>query len=187
LILPDPPSIHPLDVLPPAPAPRIMEPSPAPVVKAAGFSSLETSGIAPVRRALAATGAFDAAAAAADKITPDKIAPGTFGDASIAAAGARPSQNAPATILSPADILSKPRPDYTDEARRFKIEGEVLLEVLFGASGEARVLRTIRGLGHGLDENAVSAARKIHFRPAQRDGEAVDSTAMVHIVFQLAY
>ena len=118
---------------------------------------------------------------------PAKITTGTFGNASIAASGARPSQNAPATMLSAAEILSKPRPEYTDEARRLRIEGEVLLEVLFEASGEARVLRTIRGLGHGLDENAIAAAREIHFRPAQRDDAAVDSTAVVHIVFQLAY
>jgi TonB family protein len=67
------------------------------------------------------------------------------------------------------------------------MEGEVLLEVLFAASGEARVLRTIRGLGHGLDENAIAAAREIQFRPAQRDGKATDSTAVVHIIFQLAF
>ena len=56
----------------------------------------------------------------------------------------------------------------------------------FSASGEARVVRVVRGLGHGLDETALEAARGIHFRPATRDGEAVDSAAIVHIVFQLA-
>ena len=90
-------------------------------------------------------------------------------------------------LSSAAEILVKPRPAYTEEARRLRIEGEVLLEVLFEASGEARVLRTIRGLGHGLDENAIAAARAIQFRPAKRGDAAVDSTAVVHIVFQLAY
>jgi TonB family protein len=85
------------------------------------------------------------------------------------------------------EILSKPRPAYTEEARRQRIEGEVLLEILFTASGQVRVLGTVRGLGHGLDENAIAAAEAIRFRPAERAGIAADSTAIVHIVFQLAY
>jgi len=48
------------------------------------------------------------------------------------------------------------------------------------------VNRVVRGLGHGLDEAAVSAANKIRFKPAQRNGSAVTSTAIVHVVFQLA-
>lgn len=87
---------------------------------------------------------------------------------------------------SAAQILDKPRPAYTEEARRLLIEGEVQLEVLFGASGEIHILRVVRGLGHGLDENAVHAAKAIRFLPAKRDGRAVDSTATVHIIFQLA-
>jgi TonB family protein len=87
----------------------------------------------------------------------------------------------------PVDILFKPKPDYTQEARQMKIEGEVLVRVMFSASGEVRVLEVVRGLGHGLDESALRAARQIKFKPAQRDGQPVDSTATVHIVFQLAY
>jgi TonB family protein len=87
----------------------------------------------------------------------------------------------------PAEILFKPRPDYTDEARKMRIEGEVLLRVLFTSSGTLRVLDVIRGLGHGLDENAIRAAEQIRFKPAQRAGQPADSTAIVHIVFQLAF
>jgi hypothetical protein len=49
------------------------------------------------------------------------------------------------------------------------------------------VNRVVRGLGHGLDEAAVAAANKMRFKPAQRSGQAIDSTAIVHVVFQLAY
>ena len=115
------------------------------------------------------------------------VATGTFGDASIAPAIARTGPISVSSNVSPAEILFKPRPAYTDEARSLRIEGEVLLEVLFAASGEVRVLRTIRGLGYGLDESAVAAARQIRFRPARRDGLAIDSSAVVHIVFQIAY
>jgi TonB family protein len=88
---------------------------------------------------------------------------------------------------TPVEILFKPKPQYTDEARKLKLEGEVLLRVLFTAGGEARVLEVVKGLGHGLDENAVRAAQQIRFKPALRDGQPSDSTATVHIIFELAY
>ena len=47
-------------------------------------------------------------------------------------------------------------------------------------------MRIVRGLGHGLDEAAVQAAEHIHFKPATRDGQPADSSAVLHIVFQLA-
>ncbi len=88
---------------------------------------------------------------------------------------------------TPVEITYKPNPAYTEEARNQKLEGEVLLEVEFGANGQLRVIRVVKGLGHGLDETAVAAANKIRFKPAMRNGQAMDSTAIVHVVFQLAY
>src|SRR5580658_147360 len=92
---------------------------------------------------------------------------------------------APAKVL-PAEILSKPTPVYTQEARNLRIEGEVLLEVVLEASGKLRVVRVVHGLGHGLDDNAVKAAEQIHFKPAMKDGQPTDSTVVLHIIFQLA-
>jgi TonB family protein len=100
--------------------------------------------------------------------------------------GAAVVKRTAAEAFTPVEILSKPRPAYTDEARSKKIEGEVLLAMQFSASGQARVERVMRGLGYGLDETAVTAALGIRFRPATRDGGAVDSAAIVHILFQLA-
>jgi TonB family protein len=57
---------------------------------------------------------------------------------------------------------------------------------MFGANGQLQVNKVVRGLGHGLDEAAVAAANKMKFKPALRNGSAVDSTAVVHVVFQLA-
>src|SRR5437867_6044200 len=85
------------------------------------------------------------------------------------------------------EIVFKPKPQYTDEARKLKLEGEVLLRVLFTAGGEVRVLEVVKGLGHGLDESAEKAAQQIRFKPALRDGQPADSTATVHILFELAY
>jgi TonB family protein len=113
---------------------------------------------------------------------------GGFGDADVPApptVRSRPAEAAtPKTV--PAEILSKPVPVYTQEARGLKIEGEVLLEVVFEASGRLHVVRLVRGLGHGLDDAAVHAAEQIRFKPALRDGQPSDSTAVVHIIFQLA-
>jgi TonB family protein len=111
-----------------------------------------------------------------------------FGDADVPApptVQARAAAPAPEKI-TPAEILSKPVPIYTEEARAKHIEGEVLLEVVFGATGKIHVLRVVRGLGHGLDDAAVRAAEQIHFKPALKDGQPSDSTALVHIIFQLA-
>ncbi len=88
---------------------------------------------------------------------------------------------------TPVEITYKPNPVYTNEARNLKLEGEVLLEVEFAANGQLHVNRVVQGLGHGLDEAAVNAANKMRFKPALRNGQPVDSTAIVHVVFQLAY
>ncbi len=93
--------------------------------------------------------------------------------------------NGPAT--SSVEITFKPNPVYTEEARGLKLEGEVLLEVTFLANGTLHVNRVVRGLGHGLDEAAVAAANKMRFKPAMRSGQAMDSTAVVHVMFQMAY
>jgi TonB family protein len=110
-----------------------------------------------------------------------------FSDATVAAAPAPRAPAQAAAKLQPMEILYKPNPVYTEEARRLRLEGEVLLEVVFGASGELRVLRVVRGLGHGLDEAAVRSAQQIRFKPAKREGQAVDSVATLHVRFQLAY
>ena len=94
-------------------------------------------------------------------------------------------ESGPAT--TPVEITFKPNPAYTEEARQLKLQGEVLLEVMFAANGQLHVNRVVRGLGHGLDEAAVVAANKMRFKPAVRNGQPVDSTAIVHVMFELAY
>jgi len=118
---------------------------------------------------------------------PQRVQQGEFG--SVVAGGKAPQTHAavPTAAFKPVVILSKPDPVYPAEARRLHIEGQVILSVLFGASGTLHVLKVERGLGHGMDESAVQAAEHMTFKPAQRDGRPVDSTARVHIIFQLAY
>ena len=111
-----------------------------------------------------------------------------FGDTqAVSIAQLRPKQSDDAAgKMVPAEVIFKPTPVYTAEARNLRIEGEVVLEVVFEASGKLRVVRVVRGLGHGLDETATHAAEQIRFKPAKRDGQPSDYTALVHIVFQLA-
>lgn len=103
-----------------------------------------------------------------------------------ASAPAQPSVAATKPIDRPVEIVFKPTPEYTDEARSARIEGTVSLELEFTAAGDVRVLRVVRGLGHGLDEAAQRAALRMRFKPAQSDGRPVDSRATVHITFRLS-
>ena len=99
----------------------------------------------------------------------------------------KPKGERPASALdSEVEILSKPKPAYTEEARALRLEGDVVLDVTFEAGGTLRVLGVAQGLGHGLDEAAIDAARKIRFNPARRDGAPVDHTAKLRVVFRLA-
>jgi len=114
------------------------------------------------------------------------VKPAGFAD-SIPPPDAQPKKvAAKESPTTPVEILAKPKPKYTEEGRKLKIEGEVRLEVLFTAAGQVRVIRVVQGLGHGLDEQAVRAAEQIKFKPAQREGQPVDSNATLHIIFQLA-
>ena len=83
-------------------------------------------------------------------------------------------------------VISHPKPEYTQEAKQLKIQGEVVLEVRFSADGQVHVIRVVQGLGHGLDQQAIRAAEQTHFKPATRDGKAVDTTTYYRIDFQLA-
>jgi TonB family protein len=92
----------------------------------------------------------------------------------------------PPVQFQPIEILSKPSPAYTEEARQLRIQGEVALAVVFQASGAIRVISVVKSLGHGLDQAAEKAALQIRFKPAQRDGKATDFPATLRIEFRLA-
>lgn len=88
--------------------------------------------------------------------------------------------------FQPVEILSKPTPDYTPEATKLGIQGEVVLSVIFQANGALHILGVVQSLGHGLDEAAQAAALRIRFKPAQRAGRPEDFPATLRIQFRLA-
>jgi TonB family protein len=84
------------------------------------------------------------------------------------------------------EVLSEPRPQYTQEARQLRIQGEITLQVRFSVDGKVEVLRVVSGLGHGLDQEAALVAEQIRFKPAVKDGQPTDHVTYIHILFQLA-
>ncbi|MDE3186572.1 MAG: energy transducer TonB [Acidobacteriota bacterium] len=97
---------------------------------------------------------------------------------------------APAITAVPAstnlEVLSKPPVRYTSEARKQRVQGDVVLRVTFTANGRVVVQGVVHGLGYGLDEEARRVAEEIRFRPATRNGQPVDMTTNITITFQLA-
>lgn len=148
-----------------------------------------TGGAHGVRGVVGSTGFGNGVAKpAAGSASHGSVQTGGFADETPAAAPKARQVAAPAGgATKPVEILYKPRPVYTEQARAKKIEGEVLLQVVFTASGQVEVGQVVQGLGYGMNDAAIAAARQIRFKPAMRDGQLVDSSAIVHIVFELAY
>jgi TonB family protein len=116
---------------------------------------------------------------------PAVVASAGFGTAAVQTPAPRRAEAAPAAE-TPVEVLWKPKPVYTDEARAKKLEGNVTLEVIFRATGQVEVLRVKSGLGSGLDQSARAAAEQIRFRPGKKDGVPVDKPGVVLITFELS-
>lgn len=115
-----------------------------------------------------------------------QVAVGGFDQAPPAPRTAAKVQNPLPTHFQPIEILSKPSPVYTEDARRSGIQGDVALSVVFEATGTLRVVGVVKSLGHGLDQAAEQAATQIRFKPARRDGRPADFPATLRIEFRLA-
>ena len=87
-------------------------------------------------------------------------------------------------VSSPA-LVYKIEPEYSEEARKAKFQGTVILSVIVDESGMPRDFKVVRPLGLGLDEKAVEAVRKWRFRPAMKDGRPVAVYATIEVNFRL--
>jgi TonB family protein len=161
----------------------------SPLIPGGTSDGNSTSGANAIRGTVAGAGfGNNAVSTPGDSKKPDQqLKTSVFGAATVGSELPNPKTNDIAAPLQPLVILDKPNPVYSEEARRLAIEGEVLIEVVFSASGQVRIVRLAKGLGHGLDEAATSAAQQIRFEPALQNGQPVDVPATVHILFQLAY
>jgi TonB family protein len=82
-------------------------------------------------------------------------------------------------------ILYREKAKYTEEARQNKIQGSVLLQVVFNINGSITDIKVIRGLPDGLTEKAIEAARKIRFNPAVKNGAPVSVRGTLDFAFNL--
>jgi TonB family protein len=171
-----------------------------PAIKAGGFG--DPSGVAVNPNAtrpatIAAIGSFNntpGASLGTGAAHGGVVKAGGFGSGvgkSMEAAGGNGSGSIKQTVVQPVNmtppqVLSEPHPRYTEEAKLLKIQGEITLQVRFGVNGKVEVLRVVRGLGHGLDEEARRVAEQIQFKPAARNGQPADDVTYIHILFQLA-
>ena len=87
--------------------------------------------------------------------------------------------------VSAPSLVYKVEPEYSEEARKAKFQGTVVLYVVVDEKGQPRDLKVLRPLGLGLDEKAIEAVTKWRFRPGYKDGKAVPVAATIEVNFRL--
>ena len=92
---------------------------------------------------------------------------------------------APNGGMTPPIAIQSTRPAYSRQAWEHQIEGVVTVLAEFDSDGNMRVLRIVKGLGFGLDENAIAALQQWRFAPAYRNGRSVSVIANVDVVFSM--
>ncbi len=87
--------------------------------------------------------------------------------------------------VSPPSVILKVEPEYSEEARKAKFQGTVVLFVVVDEKGNPRDLKVMRPLGLGLDQKAIEAVEKWKFRPGMKDGKPVAVQATIEVNFRL--
>ena len=182
-----PPEVKPAE-RPPEPPPPVAKPDPAPPVVAPVVSApadpVEKPGVLadtkPSDSRGPGTGAGSGSGAGSG------IGEGTgagIGDGSGGGTGGGPYR--PGSGITAPSIVHEVRPDYTEEARRRSLSGDVVLEIVVRADGRVGNVRVVQGLGSGLDQRAIDAVRQWRFAPARRLGTPVDVMVEVAVEFRL--
>ena len=91
----------------------------------------------------------------------------------------------PQSGVTPPVPTYRPPPEYSEKARKKKIEGTVILYVEVDPTGHARNIKVVRSLGSGLDEKAIEAVSRWEFRPGMKDGQPVTFAATIEVNFRL--
>jgi periplasmic protein TonB len=87
--------------------------------------------------------------------------------------------------VSGPQVISKVDPEYSEEARKAKYSGEVVLSIVVDAEGRAKEIHVVKSLGMGLDEKAMEAVEKWRFKPGMKGGQAVAVRATIAVNFRL--
>lgn len=96
-----------------------------------------------------------------------------------------PPGSPPPPGVTPYKIISKPKAQYTNEARAVSQRGTIKLHALLGASGNVEHVLLVKRLGYGLDEQAVRAARQIKFEPKRINGKPVSTVVTIEYGFDV--
>lgn len=87
--------------------------------------------------------------------------------------------------VTPPTVIERVEPQYSEEARKARYQGSVVLEAVVRRDGTVDIIRVVRGLGFGLDENAMRALKLWRFRPGMRNGIPVDVSLNIEVNFNL--
>ncbi|MFN8062257.1 MAG: energy transducer TonB [Vicinamibacterales bacterium] len=106
-----------------------------------------------------------------------------IGDGSGGGTGGGPFR--PGAGIDPPSLVREVKPDYTEDARRRGVAGDVVLEIVVRRDGTVGDVKVLEGLGYGLEKMAMDAVRQWRFRPARRFGTPVDVVVEVAVEFKL--
>ncbi|HEY7184396.1 MAG TPA: TonB family protein [Blastocatellia bacterium] len=122
-----------------------------------------------------------------DLFSADKTASQQTPEASVTPAEVQlvDKSDQPMTANLRPNILYREKAKYTEIARINRVQGTVVLQVVFDVSGVMRDIRVIRGLPDGLTRKALEAAQKIRFNPATKDGGPVSVRGSLEYTFNL--
>jgi protein TonB len=179
----------------PIPAPP--EPAPTPVLKAEPLPALVAPIVAAPADARTRAGVLEQATAERDSRGPGKgggigagqgtgVGPGEgngIGPGSGGGTGGGPYR--PGSGIEAPQLLREVKADYTEDARRHGVSGDVVLEIVVRRDGTVGDIRIVQGLGSGLSERAAQAVRQWRFAPARRQGTPVDVVVEVAVEFKL--
>jgi TonB family protein len=171
--------VEPPPPAPPAPLPQVVAP-----VATAPADARDRAGVLDAARESDSRGSGSGSGAGTGQGT--GIGEGTgsgIGPGSGGGTGGGPYR--PGAGITPPSILREVRPDYTEEARRRGVEGDVVLEIVVRADGNVGDVKVLQGLGGGLDQRAVEAVRQWRFSPARRFGTPVDVMVEIAVEFKL--
>lgn len=177
------PAPAPQEPEPPTP-PEPLPPVEAPVATVAADAQTSPGVVDDVPPAAESRGEGEGGGAGTGKGTGLGEGEGTgIGDGSGGGTGGGPFR--PGSGIEPPSLLREVKPDYSEEARRRGIEGDVVMEIVVEANGRVGQVRVIQGLGYGLDDRAITAVRQWTFKPATRRGSPVSVMVEVAMEFKL--
>jgi periplasmic protein TonB len=186
---PDPPPVvaprpAPVDPPPPAPRPEVTPQVVAPVATASSDPQ-DRAGL-PTEKPSETESQGSGSGGGAGSGQGSGVGEGTgagIGPGSGGGTGGGPYR--PGSGITPPAIVREVRPEYTEDARRMGIEGDVVLEIIVRHDGTVGEVKVLRGLAGGLDRRAIEAVRQWRFSPARRYGTPVDVVVEVAVEFKL--